>query len=156
MLGDPGEISMTYAIDVARYIVEKCGEMTAMKLQKLLYYSQAWHMVWEEKELFPDEFKAWANGPVTTSVYGQHRGRFLVDATTFPTGNVNALTPQQRGAVDRVLDFYGKQTAQWLSNLTHQEAPWVEARAGLEPGAPSDKVIEKAAIHEYYSSLRPS
>ncbi len=50
--------------DVARFILETKGEITAMKLQKLMYYAQAWNLVWEEKELFDDDFEAWANGPV--------------------------------------------------------------------------------------------
>ena len=40
--------------DVASAILNRLGEMTAMKLQKLVYYSQAWHLVWEEKPLFVD------------------------------------------------------------------------------------------------------
>ncbi|WP_307850044.1 MULTISPECIES: type II toxin-antitoxin system antitoxin SocA domain-containing protein [unclassified Saccharopolyspora] len=38
--------------------------MTAMKLQKLVYYSQAWHLVWDERPLFDEPVQAWANGPV--------------------------------------------------------------------------------------------
>ena len=38
--------------DVAAFILERLGSMTAMKLQKLCYYSHAWHLVWEERPLF--------------------------------------------------------------------------------------------------------
>ena len=37
------------AIDVADYILQEHGAMSAMKLQKLVYYAQAWHLVWEDK-----------------------------------------------------------------------------------------------------------
>ena len=46
------------AIDAAEYILRKQGSMSAMKLQKLLYYAQAWHMVWEDELLFPENIEA--------------------------------------------------------------------------------------------------
>ena len=49
--------------DVAAYILEQKGSMTTMKLQKLVYYSQAWSLVWDEKPLFEEAIEAWANGP---------------------------------------------------------------------------------------------
>lgn len=144
---------MASALDVARYITDRLGEMSAMKLQKLVYYSQAWHMVWYERELFPEDFQAWANGPVANSLYGYHRKQFLVNSQTFVHGNTASLSPEQRDAIDRVLGFYGQQTAQWLSNLTHQEAPWRDARSGIADGEPCQAVIEKGAMHAYYSAL---
>lgn len=67
------------AADVAEYILAKQGRMSAMKLHRLLYYSQAWHLAWEGKPLFDDEIQAWANGPVVASVYELHRGEFTVE-----------------------------------------------------------------------------
>ncbi|HEV6968096.1 Panacea domain-containing protein [Roseateles sp.] len=144
---------MTRAIDVAKYLVEKYGEMSAMKLHKLAYYCQAWHMVWFEKELFPEDFQAWANGPVIRSLYTVHRKQFLVNSTTFQAGDSGALSEDQKVVIDKVMSFYGDKTAQWLSDLTHREAPWVEARGELPPGAASETVIDKGSIHEYYSAL---
>ena len=63
--------------DVAAYILEHHGPMTAMKLQKLVFtYSQAWSLVWDEQALFPERIEAWANGPVVPALYDQHRRRF--------------------------------------------------------------------------------
>ena len=144
---------MASIFDVARYITERKGEMTAMKLQKLMYYSQAWHLVWEEDALFADDFEAWANGPVLPNLYARHRGQFKVNAALFPDGNVAALTDAERKAVDKVLDFYANQTAQWLSDLTHQERPWLESRGDTPRGAASSALIPKSLMDEYYSSL---
>ena len=66
------------AIDVAAYILREQGKMPAMKLQKLVYYSQAWSLVWDDKSLFRDRIEAWANGPVIRNLYKAHRGQFLV------------------------------------------------------------------------------
>lgn len=45
---------MANVSDVAAYILQKHGRMTTMKLQKLVYYSQAWSLVWDEKPLFQE------------------------------------------------------------------------------------------------------
>ena len=58
-----GENSKVNVLDIAAYILCKQGAMTAMKLQKLVYYSQAWSLVWDDKPLFRERIEAWANGP---------------------------------------------------------------------------------------------
>ncbi len=138
--------------DVAAYILSKCGDMTAMKLQKLVYYSQCWSLVWDERPLFSEQIQAWANGPVCPALYDQHRGIFSVNTGTI-TGNPNALDKDATETIDAVLKFYGEKSAQWLSDLTHSEAPWLDARDGLSPGARSNRAIPLAAMAEYYGSL---
>lgn len=142
------------ARDVADYILAKLGPMSAMKLQKLVYYSLAWHMVWAEEELFLEPVEAWANGPVVRSLYDQHRGRFRLNPGHF-RGNPSALTDHQRDSIDRVIEFYGDKDPQWLSDLTHMEAPWREtrARADLGDGESGTAEIGRDVIMEYYSSL---
>lgn len=142
---------MASAHDVAAYITEKRGEMSAMKLQKLVYYSQAWHVTWEEKLLFSDRVEAWANGPVVPSLYREHRGQFKVKA--WPKGSSSKLSEKQAESVDAVLKFYAPKTAHYLSDLTHSEAPWRDARDGLAPGARSSREITPAAMAEFYGSL---
>lgn len=140
------------ADDVAAYILDKQGVMSAMKLQKLCYYSRAWHLVWDEDDLFTERIEAWANGPVVRSLYGQHRREFTV-APPWAGGNPEALSPTERQTVDAVLGFYGDKSAHWLSELTHREQPWIQARAGLPIGARSEAEITPASMHEYYDSL---
>src|SRR3954465_14098926 len=99
--------------------------MSAMKLQKLIYYSQAWHLVWVEEPLFVDPIEAWANGPVVRTVFDGHRGRFNV-SPPWTRGNPDALDKAEQGTVDAVLDAYGELSGRTLSTLTHDEAPWRE------------------------------
>jgi uncharacterized phage-associated protein len=144
---------MAKAIDVAKYILSKAGEMTAMKLQKLVYYSQAWSLVWDESSLFEEDIQAWANGPVVQNLYEYHRGKFKVDENTFSDGDIDTLTINQKDSIDKVLDALQEKSGQWLSELTHIEAPWNDARGDLSPTARCSNVIPLAAMHEYYSSL---
>ncbi len=136
--------------DVAAYILKRQGTMTAMKLHKLLYYSQAWSLVWDEECLFKARIEAWANGPVVPSIYQKHRGKFKIH--NWP-GDVTTLTSLQQETVDAVLKYYGGRSSQWLSDLTHQEDPWRDARKGLSPTQRSHQVIPEAAMTEYYESL---
>jgi uncharacterized phage-associated protein len=142
---------MADALDVAAYILSKLGPMAAMKLQKLVYYSQAWSLVWDERPLFPNRIEAWANGPVIRDLYELHRGQFQV--VKLAKGDGSALSASERETVDAVLEFYGGKESQWLSDLTHREDPWKNARVGLAPGAAGDAEITLAALAEYYGSL---
>lgn len=142
---------MATAHDVAAYILGQLGPTSAMKLQKLVYYSQAWSLVWDEAPLFDERIEAWAHGPVIPELYQHHRGQFVVDH--WPHGDAANLSETQRESVGAVCEYYGDKTAQWLSDLTHQEDPWKDARAGLAPGDRGSKEIPKSALHEYYSGL---
>lgn len=143
---------MANALDVAKYILRNQGPMTAMKLQKLVYYAQAWSLVWDEKPLFQNRIEAWANGPVIPALYKEHRGRFRVSSDSIE-GDGRKLTSEERETVDRVLEYYGNRSSQWLSDLTHSEKPWRDCRKGLKPGDRGERVITPAAMAEYYESL---
>jgi uncharacterized phage-associated protein len=137
--------------DVAAFILRERGPMSAMKLEKLIYYAQAWHLVWEERPLFDERIEAWASGPVAPALYKAHRGRFYIDA--WPKGDPDTLDEGEAESVRAVLDYYGDWTAHQLSELTHREAPWREARAGLAPGQRGNKEITQAAMVEFYDGL---
>ena len=143
---------MAKMLDVASYILVKKGTMTAMKLQKLVYYSQAWSLVWDEKPLFRNRIEAWANGPVIPALYTAHRGLFKVSCESIQ-GDAEALIESARETVDAVLKHYGGKSSQWLSELTHAESPWKDARKGLAPGTRGTSEITHAAMMEYYGAL---
>ncbi len=142
---------MANVFDVAAYILEKNGPMTTWKLQKLVYYSQAWSLVWDDDVLFPEEIEAWANGPVVRELHNAHRREYRL--SELPVGDSEALTEVQRETVDAVLEFYGDKSPQWLSDLTHMESPWQSARQGIPVGERGDSVIRKEDLAEYYGSL---
>lgn len=138
--------------DVAEFILESVGPISAMKLQKLVYYSQAWSLAWDEVPLFEEEIEAWANGPVVRDLFEIHRGKFRVFPGDFH-GNSANLAFEEKETIAQVIEFYGNKSPQWLSDLTHSEAPWIDARAGVPDGVRSGNVISKESMLEYYSSL---
>jgi len=139
--------------DVAAYILNKQGQMSAMKLHKLLYYCQAWSLVWDDQPMFPERIEAWANGPVVRELFEMHRGKFGI--SEWPVGNPAALAPNAIETIDSVLHYYGVHNAQWLSDLTHGEMPWKAARNGLAPDVRGDTEITLESMSEYYSTLPP-
>lgn len=143
---------MATVLDVAKYILEQAGEMTAMKLQKLAFYSQAWSLVWEDEPLFNNKFEAWANGPVSPTLYNHHRGMFRVSADA-AFGDSSVLSDTQKETIDRVLDALKDKTGLWLSELTHSEAPWLNARGDAAPTDRLNTEITLDAMYEYYASL---
>lgn len=139
---------MPSALDVAQFLLEKLGPMTTMKLQKLVYYSQVWSVVWDDDRLFPEPIEAWKNGPVVRSLWESVRGQFRV--SSLPKADVNRLTERQRETVAAVSKAYGEKDAQWLSDLTHMESPWKNAYAQAQ-----NTEISLEDISEYYSTIEP-
>lgn len=143
---------MANVFDTAKYILEKSGTMSTMKLQKLCYYSQAWALVWDDEPLFDQDFQAWANGPVCPELFHKTQGQYSVTADD-ETGGDGDLSEDQKDTINTVLSHYGCHNAQWLSQLTHMEDPWINARKGLRPGAGCTNKITKESMALYYGGL---
>jgi uncharacterized phage-associated protein len=144
---------MANVFDVAKYVLRKIGTMTTAKLQKLIYYCQAWSLVWEEKPLFPERIEAWAAGPVVPALFNQHKGMFKIGAGDIPNGDDGNLNPIEEETIDAVLNHYGDKSAQWLIDLTHLEDPWTKARYDCHPGDRCNREIPLADMMDYYSGL---
>lgn len=137
--------------DVAAYLVQRCGPMSTMKLQKLVYYCQAWHLVWDEEPMFPERIEAWANGPVVYELFNKHRGEFSVES--WPYGDPANLTQTQRATADVVVDDYAALSGRQLSYLTHTEGPWRTARGDLPATAWSRNEITPESLQDYYTAV---
>jgi uncharacterized phage-associated protein len=145
---------MATAQDVAAYILEKRGLTEAMKLHKLVYYSKAWSLVWDDDPLFSERIEAWANGPVCRSLYSTYHREYMIAS---PSGGTSEnLSRDQKATIDAVLDAYGEKSALELSELTHSESPWRDARNGVADGARSQNPITDAAIKGFYEGLLTS
>ena len=79
--------------------------MSTWKLQKLVYYSQAWHLAWDGTPLFDEPIQAWANGPVVRKLYDLHKGWYAIDK--WPEGDARRLSKDERETIDSVLTSYG-------------------------------------------------
>lgn len=126
---------MASVVDVAAYVLGIAGSITTVKLQKLVFYCQAYHLVRHHSPLFQDDIEAWANGPVIPSLFGKHRGRFIVCEEDLPDrGGDLALGDDEHASIEKVVGILGGYSGEQLIKLTHSEDPWNDARRGLRPG----------------------
>lgn len=140
--------------DLALYILQVAGEMTTLRLQKLVYYCQAHALVWDEEPIFYEPIEAWANGPVVRELFNFHRGMYLVNSAHFrKQGNIENINKEHISTINIILDAYKKQSTQQLTDDTHKEDVFIKAREGLEPLERGDRVMELADIAFYYNSV---
>lgn len=145
---------MARVVDIAKYILEKQGRITPMKLQKLVYYAQVWWSVEHDEPLFAEPIKAWAQGPVVPPLFQEHKGRAMIDVGVIE-GDITALSEPERDGIDRVLAFYGQLPPQYLSDLTHYERPWKDARAAGDVKGYKSPTISVLAIRTFYRGRTP-
>lgn len=140
-------------INVAAKILEIMGPMTTMKLQKLVYYSQAHSLATTGLSLFPEDFEAWTNGPVSLELFNRHRGRLIISSSNLLlTMNERAviLEESQIDIIKTVCSKLGRLSGDELSERTHKETPWIQARIGVPEDKGSEEIISKQSIHDYY------
>ncbi|MBC9786239.1 DUF4065 domain-containing protein [Heliobacterium chlorum] len=147
--------------DVADFFISKSKPksdwaITHLKLQKLVYYAQAWHLALYNEKLIDAKFEAWVHGPVCPELYREycHYGidEIFILNKSVPK-NLNDKTEKFLNAIWKV---YGDKSGRYLETLTHDERPWKDARIGLSKDTKSNRVISESAMAEYYSSLKGS
>jgi len=147
---------MHAALDVAQWIVGFSAEhgdpVTNLKLQKLLYYGQAWHLVLHDEPLFNEDFEAWVYGPVIPSVYRAFK-EFGAAPLIASSDQPLDFDEDTEAHLLETMEVFGGYSSYQLEMMTHREAPWINARGGIPVDAPSQAVISKQAMHEFYSAL---
>lgn len=148
---------MLKAIDVANFFIELSNSfeedlITNMKVNKLVYFAQAWSLVRLNKSLFDEDIQAWTYGPVIPSVYNAFKpcGKNNIEAT------MGDYTPDKFNdeELELLMDVamqYGQYTAPALVNITHKaDSPWAKVYADHR-----NNVISNDLIKEYFSALTP-
>lgn len=136
------------------YIFEQMKEVTPLALQKILYFIQGIYMVIFGKPLYKEDCMAWIHGPVYEEVYDLFRdfkynpiedNRFAIFKDRF-----EELSEQEKKVIDLVINTFGKYSGKVLEDITHEELPWKNARAGYESSEPSREIISKDEIKNYF------
>ncbi|MDR1639914.1 MAG: DUF4065 domain-containing protein [Clostridiales bacterium] len=148
---------MPSIIDVAKYVLHIKGHVTPFRLHRLCYYCQARVLAYDLMPLFPEDFQAWAGGPVCAELYQFHKDHLSKGIYILFDGDLgkyddSALTEYQQEQIDEVLSKYGNLKTFQLSINIHDEWPWVEARKWLELGERCENTISKKTMSEYYAS----
>lgn len=148
--------------DVVDYIVLKMDEgrvgLTLLKLQKLLFYVQAWSLALRNERAFDARFQAWVHGPVSRGVFDRFKdthslydvvGRMSVRQDF----RSEALPQPLREHIDEVLETYARYSGSQLEAMTHQEEPWIKARNGIPAAQRCESEIDEGLMSTYYAKL---
>ncbi|MDA7984645.1 MAG: DUF4065 domain-containing protein [Alphaproteobacteria bacterium] len=136
---------------VARWFINNAvyytGEpITRAKLQKLVYYAQAWYLANFDSPLFPDDFEAWAHGPVNLKLRRKYRDWEPLEGERGPVPSEEVCV-----FLGLVYDEYGRYSAKMLEDMTHEAKPWKEARGDISPIAASSEKISKLTMRNFYA-----
>lgn len=144
-------------IDVATWFLNRqdleAGDpITHLKLQKLVYYAQAWCLAVLNEPLFDEDLEAWAHGPVARSLYDTYSGTKW-NPIEPPGGDEAPFSEEQVDVLQEVAEAYGRYASKRLEAMTHNEEPWLEARGNLPPEERSNAKISKETMARFYSDL---
>ncbi len=146
----------TTAPNVAAHILsvarEKGFAVDNLKLQKLLYYAQAWHLALAGTPLFCEPIEAWVHGPVVPSVFRQYR-HLRWSAITTSAIEPEPLSPPSLDHINEIVNEFGRFTGSQLERMTHREIPWITARLGTPPDEPSSAVITPESMTQFYKQV---
>lgn len=148
---------MKSALDIARYFLYRVdrdvGEtISPLKLQKLVYYAQAWSLVLRDKPLFPEKIQAWIHGPAIYEVWDNYK-EYQYGSIPEPKEELPDFEEDEIEVLEEVWNTYGELSAKRLEDLTHSEDPWINARNGLSPAEKSSNVISHEDMKTYYASF---
>jgi hypothetical protein len=110
-------------------------------------------LVWDDVPIFEDDFEAWPKGPVCRKLFQTHKGMFMIEGSEFLESyepDVNRICDDHKATINAVCNSLKDVSGYDLSQMTHSEAPWVDARGGLPAGAHCDTIITKESMEEYY------
>ena len=124
--------------------IKKASEhITPLKLQKLLYYVQGMSLFYFNKEAFSNKIMAWSYGPVVEEIYEQYKRNGKAEINLFVRDN--DVSKGLNEIIDEVVKYYGKYSATWLVELTHDEDPWKDTEHNQE--------ISKEKIKKYFEEV---
>lgn len=133
---------------VARYVREHVTGGDAWKTQKLMYYVQAWSLVWRNRPAFAEPIEAWKDGPVCPAL------RRAMQFTPTQVSNAPALSMEDQAHIDRVLAAYGGMSSDALVEQSHRERPWRDARGNVASDARTNVVITHESMAAYFGALQ--
>jgi uncharacterized phage-associated protein len=123
------------AHDVAEELRRRLPDVGVLKLHKLLYYAQGWHLIWADRPLFREPIVAWVNGPVVRELWvdeRHERGR------PRPQG----LDGDELRTIEYVVERYGRFSGKDLIRLTHAEDPWRDVSESDDPNVTANPTPE--------------
>ena len=137
---------------LGKIVMDEGDSITNLKLQKIVYYCQAWNLAIHGERLFDEPIEAWVHGPAVMSLYQRFKdnGNRAIDTCDTVTDPVSELSHAQRDLIDQVWDAYGPFSGLQLRRMTHAEEPWVNARGDCGEYDSCRTSISDSDMRDYY------
>lgn len=148
--------------DVVDYVIVKLDggdvPLTLLKLQKILFYVQAWHLGFGKGPLFRGPFQAWIHGPVNREIYDRFKDTHSLYASVTCEDILNKLAAESlsehvRVHIDEVLEAYGDLSGTQLEVMTHGEKPWIQARGNRRASERCEEIITEQLMTDFYKNM---
>lgn len=120
-------------LDVAKILICKFNnenkEITQLKLQKLLYFIEAYYMAsYDKNRLYKEDFNAWTYGPLCQKVYTEYKCYMDLPIYEF-SDNLPKLDDTITNSIDDVYDIFGDVNTSDLIKITHMPgSPWYKTK----------------------------
>jgi len=140
------------AMIVAEQVVDFCNAhgdlITNLRLQKLLYYIQAWFLALHNEPLFSDPIVASASGPIQETVFSEYQYCGIGPIVRPSRGR--QVPKKLAGHIQDVMEAYGHLSTFDLERVSKSEEPWRSARQNLDLGDAARPVIPMEVMKRFY------
>ena len=155
-------------LDISRFIINYCDKkdysLSNLKLQKILYFVQAYYVSYTESQnpCFKENIEAWDFGPVVPVAYHEYK-RFgsasIPKVTTYIEFDPNdfwnsklveyddsVISIKDKNIIELLVDKFSQYSTTTLVRITHDQSPWINAHA-----QGNNNVISIEAIRSYFN-----
>lgn len=154
-------------LDICRYVINYSNDkdygISNLKLQKILYFIQAYFLISETgKPCFLDKIEAWDFGPVIPKAYHEYKQYgsgdipFISSYFVFEKNDIwsvkrvkydnDIIQKKDKVSIEQVIDKFSKYSATDLVTLTHMQSPWLDAYVPYQ-----NNEITREAIKEFFN-----
>lgn len=152
------------ALIISKYFIKKSQaeasvsgiqEVTNLKLQKLLYYAQGWHLANFHQKLFDEPIEAWRYGPAVRTVYEKYRiyGAQPITETVLEE-DLSDLNEETASFLDEIWAVFRGYSGTELIYATHQEMPWKTAWKESSKNKNIGCEIDSTLLESFFGSLK--
>lgn len=121
-------------------------KMTNLRLQKILYFIQAFSLISTGRPLFKEDILAWQYGPVVKEVYDEYK-QWKSMKIPMPIFYSDTLDDEERNIIKKVLSGLEKYSTAELVNMTHSYDTWKKTYIMNE-----NNIISKGEIQKYHAN----
>ena len=139
---------------VINYILNRCGDITPLALQKSLYYVQGFYYAFNDKFLFEEDCQAWAHGPVYPEVYFKYKHYKFDPIESKIEVSDTIFTSSELIIMENVVKHFCCYSGKVLEKFTHSEYPWLETRGEIPELESSTEIIKKEYIGKYFKDVK--